>query len=100
MSKKIKIMKAWNSVRFYFTFLLLAFYFTISFLFLFTNAWIGFIPKGRVIIGLFLFVFGVVRFYVAYRRYKQKQLSIQFLKEKKTLQNEKQSATNLNHIGT
>ena len=84
-------MKAWNLARFYFTFLLLAFYFTISFLFLFTNTWIDFIPKGRGLIGLFLLLFGIVRFYVAYRRYTQKQLSIQSLKEKKQLENEKKA---------
>lgn len=90
MNKKLKIMKAWNHARFYFTFLLLAFYFTISFLFLFTNTWIGFIPKGRGLIGLFLLVFGIVRFYVAYRRYKQKQIAIQSLKEKRQLEKKKQ----------
>ncbi len=73
MSFKKKLKHNWNKTRLYFSFLLLAFYLTIAFLFLFSDIWTDFISKGRVIIGLILILFGSLRFYVAYRRYNNKQ---------------------------
>ena len=72
MKTKIKIKQGWNIFLFYFSFLLLFFYLILGFLFLFTNMWIDFLPKGRGLIGLFLVLFGILRFYIAYRRYKNK----------------------------
>lgn len=76
MSTKIKIKHKWNMLRFYLSFMLLSFYLTVSFLFLFTDMWGDLIPKGRTTIGLVLLLFGAFRFYVAYRRYKAKKLRI------------------------
>ena len=72
MSTKLIVKNIWNKLRFYFSFLLLAFYLTVGFLFLFSDIWADMIPKGRVIIGLILLAFAALRFYVALRRYKSK----------------------------
>jgi amino acid permease len=81
MSFKIKLKHNWNKIRLYLSFLLLAFYLTIAFLFLFSDIWADFIPKGRAVIGLILLLFGILRFYVAYRRYKNKNLTLKNSKE-------------------
>jgi hypothetical protein len=78
---------SWNKLRFYLSFLLLAFYLTIGFLFLFTDTWIDLLPQGRNTIGIGLILFGSLRFYIAYRRYINKLLRIKTsLKEKETAQ--------------
>jgi hypothetical protein len=52
--------------------LLLAFYLFIGGIFLFSNTWGDLIPKGRMMIGVMLILFGILRFYIAYRRYINK----------------------------
>jgi hypothetical protein len=76
MSFKIIVKHSWNRLRFYLSFLLLAFYLFIGTLFLFTNTWIDLLPQGRIIIGITLILFGLLRFYVAYRRYIKKMIRI------------------------
>lgn len=76
MGFKIKFKYSWNRLRFYLSFLLLAFYLTIGFTFLFTDTWIDLLPKGRNIVGIVLVLFGILRFYIAYRRYIKKLLRI------------------------
>ena len=83
MTFKIKIKRIWNILRFYLSFLLLGFYLTIGLLFLFSELWVDLIPSGRGIIGLSLVLFGAIRFYIGYRRYKNKSISIKMLNEKK-----------------
>jgi hypothetical protein len=39
------------------------------------------IPEGRDLIGLALLAFGILRFYVAYRRYRNKKARIYAIKE-------------------
>jgi cytochrome c biogenesis protein CcdA len=65
-----------NRLRFYSGYLLLAFYLTIGILFIFTDIWADLIPKGRALIGISLILWGILRFYVAYRRYINKALKI------------------------
>jgi hypothetical protein len=72
MSFKMKFKRSWNKLRFGLSFLLLAFYLIIGGTFLFTNTWGDLIPKGRAIIGIVLILFGILRFYIAYRRYINK----------------------------
>lgn len=81
MTKKIKIKHGWNKLRFYLSFLLLTFYLIVGGIFLYTNVWIDFFPKGRAIIGGILILFGALRFYVAYRRYANKHSKIKALKK-------------------
>ncbi len=71
-----KFQHGWNRIRFYLSFLLLAFYIIIGVLFLFTNQWVDLLPKGRFITGIILTLFGILRFYVAYRRYATKHIKI------------------------
>ncbi len=78
----IKWLFGWNALRFYFSFLLLAFYLVVGSLFLFTDQWSDLLPKGRYITGIILTLFGILRFYVAYKRYARKRVKI---KEKKLL---------------
>lgn len=78
--KKINLQHGWNIFRYFFSFFLLAFYLIVGGLFLFTEIWTDLIPKGRFIIGLILTLFGLLRFYVAYKRYANKKIKI---KEKK-----------------
>ncbi len=80
MSTGIKIKHKWNMLRFYLSFMLLSFYLTISFLFIFTDMWKDLIPNGRGIIGAALLLFGAFRFYIAYRRYRTKKARIQAIK--------------------
>lgn len=77
-----KIQHGWNKLRLYFSYFLLAFYLFIGSLFLFTKQWADLLPKGRFITGIILTLFGIFRFYVAYRRYANKKVKIQ---EKKIL---------------
>lgn len=82
MSTRQKVRHFWNRLRFYLSFLLLGFYLTIGFLFLFTDTWQDLLPKGRSMIGLVIILFGILRFYVAYRRYINKLLRIKLVLEK------------------
>jgi len=82
MSSKYNIKRFVNNTRFYFTFLVVALYLVIGFLFLFTNVWSDLIPKARIAIGLILMVFGVLRFYIAYKRYNTKKQKINVLTTK------------------
>lgn len=83
MSFKITFKNTWNRLRFYISFLFLAFYLTIAFLFLFSDIWADIIPKGRAIIGLILFLYGSIRFYVSFRTYKNKRAIIKNTKHAK-----------------
>lgn len=74
---------SWNKLRLYLSFLLLVFYLIVGFLFLFSDIWVNILPKGREIVGIILVLFAVLRFYIAYRRYKSKHIKIQELKEQK-----------------
>lgn len=76
----IKVQQGWNKLRFFFSFFLLSFYLIIGGILLFTDKWADLLPKGRYIIGIILTLFGILRFYVAYRRYAKKKIKI---KEKK-----------------
>jgi len=60
--------------------MLLSFYLTVAILFLFTDMWKDLIPAGRGLIGLILLLFGVFRFYIAYRRFRTKKERIQAIK--------------------
>jgi len=77
MSSKNNIKRFVNTMRFYFTFLVVALYLVVGFLFLFTNVWADLIPKARIIIGLILMSFGMLRFYIAYKRYTTKKQKIE-----------------------
>ena len=68
--------KTFNRLRFYSGYLLLAFYLVIGILFLFTDTWSGLLPKGRPLIGISLILWGILRFYVAYRRYINKAVRL------------------------
>jgi hypothetical protein len=81
MTLKLKIKHHWNQILFILSFLLLAFYLIIGFLFLFSDTWIDFVPKGREIIGSSIAVFGCLRFYIAYRRFKTKHEKIYALRQ-------------------
>ena len=71
-----KIKHIWNKILLYLSFLLFAFYLIIGLLLLFTETWSNFLEKGRILIGLAFILFGVLRLYVAYRRYKSKHKKI------------------------
>lgn len=76
--------KSFNRLRFYSGYLLLAFYIIVGGAFIFTNVWADLLPKGRFLIGISLILWGIIRFYVAYRRYINKALRLaQSTKEKK-----------------
>ena len=81
----LKIKNAWNKLRFWLSFLLLAFYLVVGCLLLFSPIWEDILPKGRTIAGAVLVLFAILRFYVAYRRYKNKHQKIQSLKMEKQL---------------
>ena len=72
----IKLQYGWNKLRLYFSYILLAFYLVIGGLFLFTKTWADIHPKSRFIVGIILTLFGIFRFYVAYRRYANKEIKI------------------------
>ena len=82
--KKIKLLLGWNVFRFFFSFFLLAFYLIVGGLFLFTDIWADLLPKGRIITGIILTLFGLLRFYVAYKRYANKKVKI--MEKKKRLE--------------
>ena len=87
MSIRFRIKQIWNGLLFQLSFFLLAFYLIMGLLFLFSDIWADIVPKRRDIIGITLLVFGSLRFYVAYRRYKIKHEKLQDLKKaKKTLE--------------
>ncbi|MBA3970547.1 MAG: hypothetical protein H0X46_00055 [Bacteroidetes bacterium] len=69
MAFKVKLKKSWNRLRFYLSFLLLAFYTTLGCFVIFTDEWSSMLPKGRTPVGIALILFGFLRFYIAYRRY-------------------------------
>ena len=43
---------------------------------MFTETWSNFLEKGRVLVGLAFVLFGALRLYIAYRRYKSKHKKI------------------------
>jgi cytochrome c biogenesis protein CcdA len=71
----MKFRAAINKLRFYLGFLLLGFYLTVGFIFLFTTIWSDLLPKARFLIGILLILFGALRFYVGYVRYSNKNLA-------------------------
>jgi TRAP-type C4-dicarboxylate transport system permease small subunit len=83
MSLKLKIKHIWNHLLLQLSLILFAFYLTIGCLFLFTDNWIDFVPVGRNIIGGILVIFGCIRFYNSYRRYRTKHEKILALKKEK-----------------
>lgn len=91
-----KIKHFWNKIRWYLSFLLFAFYLIIGFLLLFSDTWSSILIKGREIVGIALILYSILRFYIAYKRYKRKHkhLKIQFIKKKKQLIKESQNVTN------
>lgn len=98
MNFKIILKNIWNKLRLYLSFLLFAFYLTIGILFLFTDTWSDFLPEGKEIVGLVLILFGILRLYVAFKRYqnKHKHIKTHFLQKNKPIpektQNEKTEA--------
>ncbi len=87
MTTKILIKHGWNKTRYYLSFVLFAFYIVVGGMFIFSDIWADLLPKGRVLVGIILILFGLLRFYIAYRRYVKKHERIQELKAKK--ENEK-----------
>jgi uncharacterized membrane protein YidH (DUF202 family) len=83
MTTKILIKHSWNKIRYYLSFVLFGFYIVVGGMFLFSDIWADLLPKGRSIVGIILILFGVLRFYIAYRRYVNKHAKIQILKAKK-----------------
>jgi len=83
MDFKITLKNIWNKLLLYLSFLLFVFYLVIGILFLFTDTWINFLPDGRVIIGSVLIFYGILRLYLAYRRYINKHKHITTLSQKK-----------------
>jgi len=77
-----------NKVRFYSGFLLLAFYLGVGILFIFTDVWADLLPKSRFLIGIILILWGVLRFYVGYRRYIRKALMLQQKSKKEDVKTE------------
>ena len=82
MSKKFKLKTSMNKLRFYLSFLLLGFYLTVGCIFIFSDVWADLLPSGRYVTGIILILFGVLRFYVSYKRYQNKNLHIIQLIEK------------------
>ena len=80
-----RVQQSWNRMRFIFSVFLLAFYLVVGGIFLFTQTWADLLPKGRYITGIILTLFGILRFYIAYKRYATKNVKI---KEKKLLKKE------------
>ena len=73
----------YNKARYYSAYLLLGFYLVIGFIFIFTDVWADLLPKGRFTIGIILILFGLLRFYIAYRRYINKNDRIKESKDAK-----------------
>jgi hypothetical protein len=88
MSKRIRVRHFWNHTRYYASYLLLALYIIVAFLFLFTNTWIDFIPSYRITIGVTFLVFSALRFYVAYTRFNRKKELLKGILSKTTNNNE------------
>lgn len=82
MSIKTIFITTWNAVRLYLSFLLFVFYLVVGCLFLFTDTWSGFLPEGKEIVGGILVLFGVLRFYISFRRYRKTHTKIQYYKAK------------------
>lgn len=82
MTRKIKVSIGWNRVRLYLSIFLLAFYLIVGGIFLFSDTWADLLPTGRYIIGIVLISFGILRFYVAYKRYQKKEIFLTELKAK------------------
>lgn len=91
MSFKIKLHIVWNKIRLYLSFLLLVFYLIVGCLFLFSDIWVNILPQGRQVIGTVLVSFAALRFYIAYRRYRNKHHKIQLLKEQKANKNKSEN---------
>jgi hypothetical protein len=83
MSNKPRVSFVWNRMRLYASVFLLAFYIIVGGVFLFSDTWKDLLPNGRFAIGIVLILFGILRFYVAYRRYMRKDSTIrEKIKEK------------------
>jgi cytochrome c biogenesis protein CcdA len=76
MAEKIKMKMIWNRLRLYASVFLLAFYIVVGGVFIFSDTWADLLPNGRYVIGIVLILFGVLRFYVAYRRYMNKDAQL------------------------
>lgn len=83
MNKKIKFKTKMNKLRYYLSYMLFAFYLVIGSVFLFSDVWADFLPSGRYLTGIILILFGVLRFYISYKRYLRKNILIQDLVVKK-----------------
>jgi len=71
-----------NKLRFYLSFLLLGFYLTVGSIFIFSDVWADLLPNGRYLTGFILILFGILRFYISYRRYLNKNTKISELLKK------------------
>ncbi len=96
MNFKIAVKHSWNKLRLYLSLLLFIFYLIIGILFLFTDIWDDFLSRGKEIIGIILILFGVLRLYIAYRRYtqKHKHIKVQSFQKKKELIKERKNVKN------
>lgn len=79
MTKRHKIRSYWNHFRYYLSFPLVLFYVIVGGIFLFSNTWIDFVPKGRIAIGLGLVFFAILRFFVARKRHAKTVTKLQFV---------------------
>lgn len=82
MTKNIKFSLRWNQIRLFLSIFLLAFYIVVGGMFLFSETWNDLLPTGRYIIGSVLILFGILRFYIAYKRYVRKDKILLEIKEK------------------
>jgi hypothetical protein len=72
MAERTKMKMVWNRLRLYVSVFLLAFYIVVGGVFIFSDTWTDLLPSGRYVIGIVLILFGILRFYVAYKRYMHK----------------------------
>jgi hypothetical protein len=84
MSKNHRVSFVWNRLRLYASVFLLAFYTVVGGIFIFSDTWKDLLPNGRFAIGIVLILFGILRFYVAYRRYMSKDQKIKEVIKEKT----------------
>lgn len=77
-----------NKIRFYSVFLLLAFYIGVGLVFIFTDIWADLLPKSRFLIGIILILWGILRFYVAYKRYLSKAMRLHQLSKREDVKTE------------
>jgi TRAP-type C4-dicarboxylate transport system permease small subunit len=97
MAFKGKLRKGWSRLRFYLSFLLLAFYISLGCMLIFTDEWSTMLPKARIWVGIILILFGCLRFYIAYRRYVNRIIRMKMKKEPEiTTDKEEQSNDSIN----